>query len=199
MKRLPATGRLGGRLGVAVLAVGLLATTSCTGRDRGSAAPATRPSAQATSASPTPEQVELEVGEPASFRLRGTDGESSRVRLTVTGVTEGKIKDLSQFQLDRETRRSTPYYADVRVTNQGSGDLSGTQVTLWALDSGGTVRPPAEVVGAFRKCQTEPLPRRFTEGESARTCLLYLLPEGTSLQAVQYRTGDLAPYSWTVG
>ena len=39
----------------------------------------------------------------------------------------------------------------MQVTNRGSGNLSGTQVTLWALDSGGTVRPPAEVIGAFRK------------------------------------------------
>ena len=72
-------------------------------------------------------------------------------------------------------------------------------MTLWAFDSEGTVRPPAEVVGAFHKCQNNPLPRKFTKGKSARTCLLYLLPKGTTLQAVQYRSEDLAPYSWTVG
>jgi hypothetical protein len=197
MKRMPVPGRLG----VAVLAAGLLFTTSCTGGDGGSAAPTRRPSAPQTSASvsPTPTQVDLELGEPASFRLRGRGGEASRVRLVVSDVKQGKIKDLSQFRLDREARKSTPYYADVRLTNKGSGDLSGTQVTLWALDSEGTVRPPAEVVGAFRKCQNDPLPRKFSKGKSARTCLLYLLPDGTSLQAVQYRTSDFAPYSWTVG
>jgi hypothetical protein len=187
------------RFSVAVLAAGLLATTSCTADSDGSAAPTPRPSAPQTSASPTPTQVDLALGEPASFRLRGREGEASRVRMVVTDVKQGKVKDLSQFRLDRETRKSTPYYATVRVTNRGSGDLSGTQVTLWAFDSGGTVRPPAEVVGAFRKCQNNPLPRKFTSGKSARTCLLYLLPRGANLQAVQYRTKDVAPYSWTVG
>jgi len=195
MKRMPAPGRLT----AGVLAAGLLATTSCTSGGGGSAAPAPRPSAPQTSASPTPTQVDLGLGDPATFRLRGADGEASRVRLVVTDVKQGKIKDLSQFRLNRETRQSTPYYASVRVTNRGSGDLSGTQVTLWAFDSTGTVRPPAEVVGAFKKCQNNPLPRKFTKGKSARTCLMYLLPQDTTLQAVQYRTKDLAPYSWTVG
>lgn len=195
MRSMPAPGRLT----VAVLAAGLLATTSCTGDDGGSTAPASRPSAPQTSASPTPTQVDLEIGEPATFRLRGSGGEASRIRLVVTDVKQGRIKDLRQFRLDRKTRRSTPYYASVRVTNKGSGDLSGTQVTLWAFDSQGTVRPPAEVVGAFRKCQNDPLPRRFTRGKSARTCLLYLLPQDADLQSVQYRIKDLAPYSWTVG
>lgn len=194
MKRMSAPGRTG----VAVLAACLLATTACTGGDGGSAAPGPRPSASPSSASPTPEQVDLGLGEPATFRLNGRGGESSRVRLAVTDVTEGTIKDLAQFRLDRQTRRSTPYYATVRLTNRGRGDLSGTQVTLWALDSAGIVRPPAEVVGAFGKCQNDPLPRKFTKGESARTCLLYLLPRDSTLQAVQYRTRDSAPYSWTV-
>jgi hypothetical protein len=187
-----------GRLGIA-LAAALLATTGCTGDGGGSASPGTQPPPTPTSASPTPEQVRLTVGEPATFRLTGRGGEASRVRLAVTDVTEGKVKDPSWFRLDRQARQSTPYYAAVRVTNRGSGDLSGTQVTLWALDSGGTVRPPAEVIGSFGKCQNDPLPRRFTKGESARTCLLYLLPEGATLRAVEYRIGDRAPYSWTVG
>ena len=161
MKRM----RGSGRLAVAALAVGLLATTSCTGDNSGSAAPTPRPSAPPTSASPTPTQVDLELGEPAKFRLKGSGGEDSRVRLVVTDVKQGKIKDLSQFRLDPDTRKSTPYYANVRVTNQGSGDLSRTQVTLWALDSDGTVRPPAEVVGAFGKCQNDVLPRDFTKGK----------------------------------
>ena len=195
MKRMPAPGRLA----VAVLAAGLLVTTSCTADGGGSAAPKSRPAAPETPASPTPTQVDLDMGQPATFRLHGRGGEASRVRLVVTGVKRGKIKDLNQFQLDRETKKSTPYYATVRVTNRGSGDQSGTQVTLRAFDSTGTVRPPAEVVGAFHKCQNNPLPHKFTLRKSARTCLLYLLPKGTALQAVQYRTEDLAPYSWTVG
>src|SRR5262245_44738154 len=90
MKRMPAPGRLT----VAALAAGLLVTTSCTGDDGGSAAPGPRPSAPQPSASPTPTQVDLGLGQPATFRLRGRGGEASRVRLVVTDVKQGKVKDL---------------------------------------------------------------------------------------------------------
>ncbi|MDQ4084534.1 MAG: hypothetical protein M3165_01830, partial [Actinomycetota bacterium] len=154
-------------------------------------APTPRPAA-------TPQQRELALGDPAAVTIR-VSGERARVRLAVTRVEERTTKDLAQFRLNARTRRSTPYFATVRVTKLGGGDLSGRQVTLWALGSDGTVRPPAEVLGIFRPCRSRPLPSRFAEGDSARTCLLYLMPRGTTLQAVQYRFGDRPPYSWTVG
>jgi hypothetical protein len=186
----------GGRFGalLSALLAGLLAAAGCTG-DGADPTPAPTPS---PSAAPTPKETELALGEGAAVTVRRS-GESARVRLSVKDVTEGTIKDLAKFRLDRESRRSTPYYATVRVTSLDDGALSGRQVTLWALGSDGTVRPPAEVVGRFPQCQNEPMPSRFTEGDSARTCLLYLLPEGTRLQAVQYRFGDRPPYSWTLG
>jgi hypothetical protein len=179
----------------AALLVGVLVGGGCTTDD---GATDTSTPTGSPSAAPAPHERELALGEAAPLTIRRS-GDTSRVRLAVTKVTEGRIKDLRQFRLDARTRRSTPYYATARVTSLGGADLSGRSLTLWALGSDGTVRPPAEVIGLFRKCRSRPLPQRFATGDSARTCLLYLMPSGTTLQAVQYRFGDRPPYSWTVG
>lgn len=140
------------------------------------------------------------MGEPASFTLTSGSGRSSRVDLAVTKVEQGEIKDLSDFELNAEAKSSTPYYATVKVTNTGDGNLSGARLSLWGFDSEGVVRPPAEVVGTFSKCQQERLPKRFRNGRTARTCMIYLLPQGSALDAVQYRfNDDRSPYSWPVG
>jgi hypothetical protein len=194
--RSPTPRGLPGAVLLPVLVAGLLAGAGCTA-DGADPTPEPTPT-PAPSAARTPQEKKLALGDATGLTVRRS-GESARVRLAVTDVTEGTIKDLAAFRLDRRSRRSTPYYATVRVTSLGDGDLSGRQVTLWALGSDGTVRPPAEVVGRFPRCQNRPMPRRFTEGESTSTCLLYLLPRGTRLQAVQYRVGDRPPYSWTLG
>ncbi len=185
-------------LGVAVLTVALASATACT-QETGGSAPAPSPT-EAPSPTPSAEPVELAPGEPASFTLRTGPGRRSRVRLAVTEVTEGRIRHLSDFVLDAEGRRSTPYYADVRVANTGSGNLSRARITLWGLDSSGTVRPPAEVIGSFRRCQAQRAPKGFRRGRSMRTCLVYLVPQGSTLEAVQYRfDDDRPPISWPVG
>jgi hypothetical protein len=118
----------------------------------------------------------------------------------VTQVRRGRISDLRDFVLDARTRTSTPYYAIVRVRNTGNANLSGASVALWGFDSTGTVLPPARVRGAFERCQTRALPAHFTHGRQARSCLLFLVPRGARLTAVQYRFDDetTPPISWPV-
>jgi hypothetical protein len=175
----------------------VLIAAGCTTDGEGT--PATSPSPQASAtATPSPAQVELALGEPATVTLRGRDDETSEVEVAVTEVTEGRIGHLRQFRLDQQARSSTPYYATVRVRNTGTADLAGRSVVLWGLDSEGTVRPAADVIGSFRRCQNDPLPRRFREGDTATTCLLYLVPDGTTLRAVQYRFNNRPPFSWPV-
>jgi hypothetical protein len=141
----------------------------------------------------------LDLGQPASLTLGSDRVQPARVDVAVTDVTRGDISDLSAFELDRAARRSTPYYASVAVTSTGRSSPSTSQVPLWGLDSEGTVRPPADVIGTFRRCQPRPLPQRMSRGESVRTCLIYLLPPETGLEAVQYRFhGDRPPYTWRV-
>jgi hypothetical protein len=184
-------------VGAAALAVVLVPAVACTTQTDGSA-PTPSPS-ETPRATPSAEPVERAVGEPASFTMRTGSGRRSRVRVVVTDVTEGRIRHLSDFVLDAEGRRSTPYYADVRVANIGGGNLSRARITLWGFDSSGTVRPPAEVLGSFPRCQTERAPKGFRRGDSMRTCLVYLVPQGSRLEAVQYRfSDDRPPVSWPV-
>jgi hypothetical protein len=189
-----------GRRRMAALAAVAACVAGCTSGGPEAADPSPSPSSpSATTPSPSPTETPLQLGEFATVALAGEPGDGSEVRVAVTEVREGRIRDLREFVLDEEARSSTPYYADVRVRSVGgAGEVSGERVTLWGLDSSGTVRPPADVLGRFRPCQNDPLPRRFRQGDTARTCLLYLLPEGTTLEAVQYRSNDRAPYSWPV-
>ena len=194
------TRRSGRVLASVVLCAAVLAVTSCTaGPGTGDGDAGAETAGDRPSATPTPTEVALDTGEPATVTLPAEGGEEAELEVAVTGVADGSIDDLSEFRLDEQAQSSTPYYADVRITNTGSADPSSRSVALWGLDSEGTVRPPADVVGPFRKCQDEPLPKRFTSGDSARTCLLYLVPEGATLEAVQYRFDSRPPFSWPVG
>ena len=200
MRARPVLHRLSGSAVAVALAVSLVAATACTAEDDGSAPAPSPTETPSPSPSPSPEEVERAIGEPASFTLRTGSGRRSRVRVVVTDVAEGRIRHLSDFVLDAEARRSTPYYAHVRVRNIGGGNLSRAKITLWGFDSSGTVRPPAEVLGSFPRCQAQRAPKGFRRGDSMRTCLVYLVPRGDTLQAVQYRfSGDRPPVSWPVG
>ncbi|MPZ59743.1 MAG: hypothetical protein GEU93_00315 [Propionibacteriales bacterium] len=185
----------------AVLAV-LAFASGCTDADD---TPATErqasgePSSMAQEEPPAePESVELALGEPASFRFKAGARRSSRIELTVASIREGKIEDLSDFVVPPRLRKSTPYYAKIEVKNVGRGDLSRADVTMWALDSSGTVLPAADVVGSFGKCNREAMPRKFTKGKTARSCVTFLAPQGVTIDAVQYRFADeTPPYSWS--
>lgn len=184
---------------VAVLAA-LAFASGCTGTDD---APAAEGPTSGTPSTPAetpaePESVDLALGEPASFRFEAGAKRSSKIRLTVTSIHEGKIKDLADFEVPGRLRKSTPYYAEIKVKNIGRGNLSKVDVAMWALDSSGTVLPAADFVGSFGKCNREAMPPKFTRGETAKSCLTFLAPKGVTIDAVQYRFADeTPPYSWS--
>jgi hypothetical protein len=199
----------------AALAAVLTAATACA-IDTGGPTPADTPASASPTPSPAPSPtpstraepgvtdhpqrpVVLAPGEPASLALASAGGARARMEVAVTDVTRGDISDLSGFELGPAARRSTPYYADVAVTSTARTSPAVTQVPLWGLDSEGTVRPPADVIGTFRRCQPQPLPEQLGRGETVRTCLTYLLPRGTDLEAVQYRFNNgRPPFTWPV-
>lgn len=192
------------RASVVVAAACLL--TACSEGVEPRAEPSPSPSSTASadeataSAAAVATPTRTPIGAPATITV-SKGNRSGEVAVTVTKVRKGSIKDLSDFVLDHSTRRSTPYYADVRVTNTSSTNLAGAKVPLWGLDATGTVLPAARVRGTFGKCDDQPLPKKFTKGERARTCLLFLVPKGGALQAVQYRPSDetAGVVSWPVG
>jgi hypothetical protein len=168
-----------------------------------SPSPTTSPSPSSTVA--VPEGVELtEVGADLSFGDSATvihepnQRQGSVLTLTVNRARQGTTKDFSGFILDDYTRAATPYYVYVDVENVGEGDLGGGPVPVWGVDGDNTLLPPASFTTAFAKCPSEPLPKRFAPGDSFSTCLVYLAPDGGTMEAVSFRPNqEFDPIRWT--
>jgi len=172
--------------------------------------PTTQPSP--TTASPSTPTVAVPSGvtltEPGTALALGdsasavyADGERATVlTVRVTKAVAGSTKDFKGFVLTRKERATTPYYVSARITNDGPGALGQTTVPLYGLDSTDTVFPATALVGAFDRCSGGPLPTGFAPHDSITTCLVYLVPDGATLEAVQLRTPDGAsPISWDLG
>ena len=168
-----------------------------------SPSPTTSPSPSSTVA--VPEQAELtEVGADLSFGDSATvihepnQRSGSVLTLTVKRARQGTTKDFSGFILDDYTRAATPYYVYVGVENVGEGDLGGGPVPLWGVDGENTLLPPATFTTGFGKCPSKTLPEDFAPGASFSTCLVYLAPDGGTMEAVSFRPNQqFDPIRWT--
>lgn len=141
---------------------------------------------------------ELDIGETAVVRYRADRRHSSRISLTVTKVREGEIKDLTRFNLDTPARRSTVYYVSARVRSTGTGDLSRQPITLYGKVSDDLVVPPVEFGTTFGRCDHEPLPEKFGNGDRARVCMVMLAPRHGKILEVHWRPGKPEPIAWKV-
>ena len=129
----------------------------------------------------------LEFGQAATVAYEPNVKKSSVLSMAVQSVQTGKIADFASYQLDERTRRSTPYYVHVKVKNAGEGDLSRAAVPLLAVDGRNTLIQPSSFNNKFDKCPSTPLPPKFTAGQSARLCLVYLVPDHGKLTEMSFR------------
>ena len=191
-------------------ATGALVLTAC-GNDAEEVTATPSPSVS-VSASPSPSStipvpagVELtEVGADLTFGDTATvihEPDQKRgtvLELTVKNAARGSLKDFSGFILDDYTKTSTPYYVDVAVENVGEGQVGGSAVPLWGVDATNTLLPAARFTTTFRRCPSEPLPKKFGPGRSFETCLVFLAPDKGSLEAVSFRPNqEFDPIEWT--
>jgi len=140
----------------------------------------------------------LKIGEPATATYNAGE-RMSVLTLRVTKVVKGSTMDFKDFVLTRKERASTPYYVSAAVTNEGPEELGQTAVPLYGVDSTATAVPATSLIGAFDKCTGGPLPADFAQGDSAETCLVYLMPPKETLDSVSLRTSDTEdPISWAV-
>jgi len=130
---------------------------------------------------------QLKFGETATVAYEPNTKRSSVIELTVDSVQAGRIADLATYQLDAATRKARPYYAKVRVKNVGTGDLSRSDIPLFAVDSTNALVKPSGFYTPFKKCPSAPLPAGFTTGKSVSTCLAYLVPAGRTLVEMSFR------------
>lgn len=134
----------------------------------------------------------LEVGDEGTVVLDLGGGARSVATVRVTDVEEGDIDDFRFFSLDEQAESSTPYYVDVRVTNQGPSGLGGVTLPLLARTDAPAAHPVSELVGDFESCPDPTVPENFLAGSSADLCLIYLVPEGEDLVTIDLQPGEPA-------
>jgi hypothetical protein len=188
-----------GRFVVSAVAIlmlgGLLA--GCIGG--GDDAPEAEPTTTAADGLTAP-GTDLRVDDAAVVDFAAGKGRESKIRLTVTRVQDGSVKDLSDFDLNGSARKSGVYYVRASVRNVGHGDVGGAFVTLYGRVSDSLVVRPVIFGSTFGKCDYKPLPKPFGSGKRADVCMVLLAPRHGTVSAVEWRfTGkraDAQPISW---
>lgn len=91
---------------------------------------------------------------------------------------------------------STPYFVTVDVKNVGESDLRGKTLPIY-LDNDGSTLYPAVEIPHFKKCAPSALPQKFGPGATAKLCLVFLAPEGTTLRSIALLHNDKEQIDWT--
>ena len=187
------------RLAAATVLALALVVTGCSGDDEADAGDTTPTSTGPTVPEGiTPPGETLAVGKAATVIFKGNAQHTSRVDLRVTKVRKGSVKDLEQFSLKPQTRRSSVYYVDATVKNVGPGDLSGQSLTLYGKVSDELVVPPAVFGSPFARCNYHPFPQKFTKNRSTKVCLVMFAPRNSTISEVQWRGADSEPIAWAL-
>lgn len=145
----------------------------------------------------TPAGEKLALGEPALIAYQANENRHSVLEVKVNKIKKGKIRDFSSFELDDNTRNSTPYYVNVKVKNVGVGNLGKAPIPLWAVDGNNMLIQASSFTVDFPTCASRPLPKNFPPEKTFSTCLAYLVPDKGSVTAVAYRpTQEYASITW---
>lgn len=129
------------------------------------------------------------VGESATVVHQAADRAASAVTVKVDAIKKGSMKDFRFFSLDAETKKATPFYVKVQVTNEGPAGLGGAALPIYAHDDSNTNLQASDIVGTFKPCPDAKLPKSFLPQQSAELCLVYLVPKGRKLVSVDLQTG----------
>jgi hypothetical protein len=202
----PMSTRAWSALAAAVLLLGLCACSGDDSDDAGSDETSESPSASAPSVAVpagvtlTDPGSTLDLGEPASVIYDAGPDRVSVITVTVTRIAVGSMqKDFANFALGPEQMRSTPYYATATVRNAGPGQLGRAALPLYGHDSTNTFFPAVTLVGDLDACPGDPLPATFGPKATQRTCLVFLVHHGATLDSVELRPYDgFDPVRWTV-
>ena len=183
-----------------------LVVAACGGSsDEASQKPTMTTSPSPSSTVKVPQSVKLTgVGADLSFGATATviyepdQNTGTVLDLTVEKAEQGSVKNFSGFILDDQTKKSTPYYVDVKVKNVGEGAIGGQAVPVWGVDGENTLLPPAKFTAEFNRCRSDSLPKKFQPEDTFSTCLVFLAPNEGTMKAVSFRPNQkFDPIQWT--
>ncbi len=143
--------------------------------------------------------TELKLGKQAVLRFKADKKHKSLIKLAVTKVKKGKLKDLERFELNDQARKSTIYFVSTKLENLGPDTLSGAKITLYGRVSDDLVVPPVVFGSSYPTCDYTALPKKFKKGKSAKGCMVMLAPKHGKISEIQWRAPDNSqPISWIV-
>ncbi len=145
----------------------------------------------------TAQGSDLKLGQSAKVSWQPNQKQVGVLKLAVTKLQRVPISVFHDWRLDPATRKSTPYFAHVKVTNLGKSDLSQVPVPLYLLDRRNTLLQASTFRAQFAACPSRPLPDHFTHGKKATVCLVYFAPQHGKLDAISFRpTQDFDAITW---
>ena len=147
----------------------------------------------------TAQGSDLSFGDAAVVVFEPDQKRSTLLEMTVLKAQEGSLDDFKGFVLDDPyKRKASYYYVTLTVENVGEGDVGGAPVPLWGVNGDNTLLPPVNFTTEFKKCPSQPLPKKFEAGDAVKTCLVYLSPDKGSLESLSFRPDQaFDPIEWT--
>lgn len=188
-------------LALSAALAGSLLLTACGGADPEKK---TEPSASPSTNVTVPDGVSLTAlgsrlsfGDKATVAYEPNAKRSSVLDITVDSVKRASIKELGSYVLDDATRKSTPYYVNMTVTNVGQGELGKSEVPVFLVDSTDTLIHSSSFTNTFETCPSTALPASFAPAATTKTCQLFLVPEGATYREMSFRpVQDVEPIVW---
>ncbi|UDY24854.1 hypothetical protein [Nocardioides sp. Kera G14] len=196
----------------AVVVLGLSTLAACGGSDeKPTPTPAATTSAPAAAPKgyPTGSPVGLDYAKPGdSFQL----GESGTVawqppkatavgalRISVSAIQRTTFaKSFRDWKVADEVKGYAPYFVQASVANVGPTNLGAQTVPLYGETSADTLLEPSTFATTFKPCTPSTFPQKFTTGQVAVVCMVYLVPDGGQLTGVTFRpTEGFTPITWS--
>lgn len=146
----------------------------------------------------TAQGSELTLGDSATVAYEPRQDEVAALELTVSAIEKASFKLFVGWKLDKATLSTTPYFVRVKVANVGDADLGGRRVPLYAVDGANKLIESSTFASTFKPCPSDSFPDKFGQGDTFKTCLVYLAPDRGELTAASFRpTEEFDPIVWT--
>jgi hypothetical protein len=147
----------------------------------------------------TPQGTNLDLHEPAVVAWQPRQDQVGVLEVAVDRLERTSFAEsFAGWQLDQDTRRSTPYFVHATIENVGETDVGARAVPLYLVDGTDSLIEASPFKAEFEPCPGGGLfPGRFEAGEMQQTCLVYLVPPPGRLSAVSFRPSeDFDPITW---